>query len=71
MRTLVDIPNDQLRELAALAESANKPRAAVIRAAIGEYLAARRRPALQDAFGLWGPVAPDGLAYQEKARAEW
>jgi predicted transcriptional regulator len=71
MRTLVDIPDAQLGELATLAESLSQPRAAVIRAAISEYLAAHRRPALQDAFGLWGTTAEDGLAYQAKARAEW
>ena len=45
--------------------------AALIRAAISEYLATHRRPALRDAFGLWGTAATNGLAYQEKLRAEW
>jgi hypothetical protein len=71
MRTLVDIPDAQLGELAALGESLRQPRAALIRAAISEYLAAHRRPALQDAFGLWGTAATDGLACQENVRAEW
>jgi hypothetical protein len=71
MRTLVDIPDAQLGGLAALRESLKQPRAALIRAAISEYLAVHRRPALQDAFGLWGTSATDGLAYQEKVRAEW
>lgn len=71
MRTLVDIPDAQLGELAALGESLRQPRAALIRAAISEYLVAHRRPSMQDAFGLWGTEAADGLAYQEKVRAEW
>jgi predicted transcriptional regulator len=71
MRTLVDIPDAQLGELTALAESLDQPRAALIRTAISEYLAAHRRPALQEAFGLWGTTAPDGLAWQRKLRAEW
>jgi hypothetical protein len=71
MRTLVDIPDALLSELAALGESLRQPRAALIRAAISEYLAAHGRPAMQDAFGLWGEGAADGLAYQEKVRAEW
>jgi predicted transcriptional regulator len=71
MRTLVDIPDAQLADLSALGESLRQPRAALIRAAISEYLAVHRRPALQDAFGLWGTAAADGLAYQKKVRAEW
>lgn len=71
MRILVDIPDAQLGELTALGESLRQPRAALIRVAIRDYLAARRRPALQDAFGLRGEAAADGLAYQQKVRAEW
>ncbi|MSP03281.1 MAG: ribbon-helix-helix protein, CopG family [Acetobacteraceae bacterium] len=71
MRTLVDIPDPLLGELAALGESLRQSRAALIRAAITEYLAAHRRTAARDAFGLWGSAAADGLAYQEKSRAEW
>lgn len=71
MRTLVDIPDTQIRELAELCEQVNRPRAALIRDAIADYLARHRRHAEQDAFGLWGKDVPDGLAYQEKARAEW
>jgi hypothetical protein len=67
----VDIPDGQLGELAALGESLRQPRAALIRAAIAEYLAAHRRPTVRDAFGLWGKTAADGLAYQEKVRADW
>ncbi len=71
MRTLVDIPDSQIRELAELCEQVNRPRAALIRDAIADYLARHRRHAEQDAFGLWGPGVPDGVAYQEKARNEW
>jgi predicted transcriptional regulator len=71
MRTLVDIPDAQLGELTMMAERVRQPRAALIRVAISEYLAAHRRTAVPDAFGLWGSAATDGLAYQEKLRAEW
>jgi predicted transcriptional regulator len=60
MRTLVDIPNDQIAALAALCEQVKQPRAAIVRAAIAEYLAKRQ-----------GADGEDGLAFQEKARAEW
>ena len=71
MRTLVDISDSQIRELAELCEQVNRPRAALIRDAIADYLARHRRDGEQAAFGLWGSDGPDGLAYQEKARAEW
>ncbi len=68
MRTRVDIPESQIRELS---EKINRSGAAVIRDAIADYLARRRRHAEQNAFGLWGAAAPDSMEYQEKARAEW
>ena len=71
MRTLVDIPDDQVRELAVLGEQVHRPRSALIREAIADYLTRHRRPVGQDAFGLWGPDTPDGLTYQEKVRSEW
>mgnify|MGYP003335981279 CR=1 FL=1 len=71
MRTLVDIPNVHIQALAELCEQVNKPRAAVVREAIGEYLAKHKPDTLTDAFGLWRDMPEDGLAYQEKVRAEW
>jgi predicted transcriptional regulator len=70
MRTLIDIPSEQIQSLAELSSRSRRPRAALIREAIAEYLA-NHRPAAGDAFGLWGKAAPDGLKYQKKLRAEW
>ncbi len=71
MRTLVDIPDGQLRELTALGKRRNRSRAALIREAIAGYLATYKQGTGVDAFGLWGPEGADGVAYQRKARAEW
>lgn len=71
MRTLVDIPDDQIQALATLCERAHQPRAALIREAIAEYLARHHQADTQAAFGLWGSEAEDGLAYQDRLRAEW
>ncbi|VTZ26965.1 CopG family transcriptional regulator [Methylocella tundrae] len=71
MRTLVDLGDAQLQELDNLSKQEKISRAALIRQAIDDYLAARRRGRDSDAFGLWGERAVDGLAYQEKARSEW
>jgi hypothetical protein len=70
MRTLVDIPDSQLGELAGLCKREGISRAAAIRAAIAAYLTDRAAPPAE-AFGLWGADGPDGLAYQEKVRSEW
>jgi metal-responsive CopG/Arc/MetJ family transcriptional regulator len=71
MRTLVDLGEAQIRALDDLSKQEKTSRAALIRHAIDDYLAARRRRLEGDAFGLWGDHAMDGLAYQEKARQEW
>jgi metal-responsive CopG/Arc/MetJ family transcriptional regulator len=71
MRTLVDIPDRELREITELSKRRKLSRAALIREAIAGYLAAHRRAQKKDAFGLWGERAADGLAYQDKLRAEW
>ena len=71
MRTLIDLPDSQMAALAALCDRLKQSRAAVVRAAIAEYLARHQQEACQDAFGLWGPDTPDGIEYQRKVRAEW
>ena len=70
MRTLVDIPDAELEALTALGAREDRSRASLIREAIAEYLAGRQTENV-DAFGLWGKRKVDGLAYQNKVRAEW
>jgi predicted transcriptional regulator len=74
MRTLVDIPDDQIAELAKIAEAENVSRAALVRRAIADLLKARRAnksDAIDAALGLWSDREEDGLAYQERLRSEW
>jgi predicted DNA-binding protein len=71
MRTLVDIKEPQLRLLDQLAKKQNRPRAALIREAVADYLEKRRVQDISSAFGLWGKRVIDGLEYQEKIRGEW
>jgi len=74
MRTLIDIPDDQIAELAQIAEREKVSRAALVRRAIADLLASRRAKkddAIAAAFGLWGDDGEDGLAYQERLRSEW
>jgi metal-responsive CopG/Arc/MetJ family transcriptional regulator len=70
MRTLVDIPDRQIKELTALCEAEKGSRAEVIRQAIASYIE-KKKPATVEAFGLWKGRKVDGLAYQEQVRSEW
>jgi metal-responsive CopG/Arc/MetJ family transcriptional regulator len=71
MRTLVDLPDRDLKELAELGRRSRQSRASLIREAVAAYLAARRKGSETDAFGLWESKGPDGLAHQRKLRSEW
>ncbi|MDP2071797.1 CopG family transcriptional regulator [Methylotenera sp.] len=70
MRTLIDIPEKQINELAIICKAKNLPRTEVIRQAIVAYIASNT-PSASQAFGLWSKNAVDGLDYQEKVRSEW
>lgn len=71
MRTLVDIDDEDVQRLDAVAQASKQSRAALIRQAITDFLADRQQVIEQDAFGLWGDRQIDGLAYQRKVRSEW
>ena len=71
MRTIIDLPNEQIEPLKALSNRSNLSRAELIRRAVGEYLQ-RHRPLPDDeAFGLWKGRIVDGIKYQERLRSEW
>ncbi len=71
MRTLVDIPKQDLEALDQLGRRRRVSRAKVIREAVSAYLARNAGPALNEAFGLWSRHGVDGLDYQRKIRSEW
>jgi metal-responsive CopG/Arc/MetJ family transcriptional regulator len=71
MRILIDVGDSQLHELDELSKQEKRSRAALIREAIDDFLAKRRRKHQGDAFGLWGKRKVDGLVYQERVRSEW
>jgi hypothetical protein len=73
---LIDLPVAQVARLAELVEIEQRPREAIIREAIGFYLASGACPTAQtmpspDVFGLWKHEKTDSLAYQENLRREW
>lgn len=74
MRTLIDIPHDQIVQLNRLAEAEKVSRAALVREAITKLLTARGQAsgdAIAASFGLWAGMEEDGVAYQERLRSEW
>lgn len=70
MRTLVDIPDSQIEDLAAVCAAKRLSRAEVIRQAITLYVE-KNKPSAEIAFGSWKNRGVDGLAYQEGLRSEW
>jgi hypothetical protein len=81
MRTLIDVPERQLKDLEAICAARKLSRAEAVRQAVDAFIELNR-PARDQAFGLWKgqtgrlpgetkALPEDGLAYQEKLRSEW
>lgn len=70
MRTMVHMSDAQVEALDALARRVRRSRAALIRAAIDDYLERHRCEQVEEGFGLWGEREVGGLAFQENARRE-
>ena len=70
-RILIDLNDEQVKDLTALAEREQRPRAAVVREAIGAYLVQRQQAPQRNVFGLWQRRGVDGLSYQQELRSEW
>ncbi len=71
MRTLVDIPEEDLAILNDLSEAERVSRSELVRRAVASYVQPHKKSAPLVGFGLWKDFPEDGLAYQERIRAEW
>jgi predicted transcriptional regulator len=71
MRTIIDLPDEQVAPLKELAARTRLSRAELVRRAVAEYLNRHRAPPEDTAFGLWKDRDEDGLRYQERLRSEW
>lgn len=71
MRTLVDIPDDDLKLLNMVIKKQGISRAEFVRKAIATSLSPYRHHMSHEAFGLWASHPIDGLEYQERMRTEW
>lgn len=73
MRTIIEIPDEQLRALDAWRRTRGMTRAEAVRRAVAGLLQDEDevRRAVDSAFGLWRGRGLDGLSEQERLRAEW
>ncbi len=70
MRTIIDLPADQIDALDKICQREQISRAEAIRRAVSLLIRAGD-PGDGVAFGLWRDRGEDGLAYQERLRREW
>ena len=71
MRTIIELPEEQLTGLDGWCRREGISRAEAIRRAVAAMLAERSKGEAAGAFGLWRDRAADALAEQEKMRNEW
>ena len=71
MRTLVEIPDDDIKWLDRVAEERGVSRTAIVREAVAAMRAGTSRKAVDDFFGVWRDRADigEGLGFQRRIRA--
>ena len=67
---IVDIPDDQVPALERLSRRLGLPIETVVSQAVAAFIRNQRDAVFAAAFGI-RPDGEDGLAYQERLRAEW
>lgn len=70
MRTLVDIPDRQIKELIRISKAEKLSRAEIIRQAVAAFIEMKNQGTVE-AFGLWKECETDNVKYQEQLRSEW
>ena len=71
MRTIIEVPDDDIKNLDRIVKQQKKSRAAIIREAIRLYLESKVVGSDKAAFGIWKGKKAEGLEYQKKLRSEW
>ena len=71
MRTIVELPEQQIEALKAMSQQEGLSRAELMRRAVAEYLAHHQGQVDESAFGLWQDRGVDGLTQQQQLRKEW
>jgi len=71
MRTIVELPDEQLEALGDICSKEKASRAEIIRRAVGSYILGKQSGKGQSAFGLWKKKKINALKYEAKLREEW
>lgn len=73
MRTIIDIPDIQVKVLNKLSKKKRVSRAEIIRQALTNYIAndSKTKKSYKKAFGLWKDKKLDSVEYQKNLRNEW
>ena len=73
MRTLVDLPEDDIQWLDRKAAEQGKSRAALVREAVAAYRAEAPASGIDQAFGIWKDRTDigDAVEWQRRERASW
>ena len=71
MRTIIDVPNNLIDQIDALAQREKISRAEAVRRAVAEYLEKRAHHRSDAGFGIWKNRKIDPLAYEDELRKEW
>lgn len=73
MRTLIDLPEEDMKWLDRRAVEQGKSRAALVREAVSSYRAETRKTGIDQAFGIWKDRTDigDSVEWQRRERAGW
>ena len=71
MRTIIDLPDQQIEALDALCRRDRISRAEAIRRAVAAHVRDVRDREPDPAFGLWKRRPVDALRYERQLRREW
>lgn len=71
MRTIVDLPSDQIAALSEFCKSQNISRAEAVRRALAQMLERRSGENREKAFGAWRKKKLESADYIRKIRDEW
>jgi len=71
MRTIIELPEEQLEALGNLCAQEKISRAEIIRRAVGNYLNEKQAAKGRSAFGLWKKKKVEALKFESRLRAEW
>jgi hypothetical protein len=71
MRTIIDLPEEQIQALDRWCRRDGISRAEAIRRAIAQTVTVQSAADTGQAFGLWRDRPVDGVVYQRRVRKEW